>query len=271
MKRETALSIVVPAYNEEHRLEPTLRRVMDYIASRGLDAEVIVVDDGSRDRTSAIVHGLRDEFENLRLIRLAENRGKGYAVRTGVINAWGRYVLFMDADGATSIDEIERLETAMQADAAIAIGSRQLRAPDVQVKARLVRRTMGRTFHRCVSLLTVRGIEDTQCGFKLFRADAAHDLFSRMRMDGFSFDVEVLLMAQRRGYPIAEVPVNWTHQPGSRVNLVADSLRMLRDLFVIRGHAIRGDYDEPQIAMLPQPVRAGPQARRMAPPLAVSK
>ena len=117
----------------------------------------------------------------------------------------------------------------------------------VQIKRRWYRHVMGRTFHGMVALLSVRGVRDTQCGFKLFRGAVAHDLFSRMRMTGFSFDVEVLLMAQRRGYRIAEVPVNWVHQPGSKVRLVRDSLLMSRDLLVIRANSVRGEYDRPRI------------------------
>lgn len=261
MTRDIALSIVVPAYNEEARLEPTIRSVIHYIRRWELVAELIVVDDGSRDRTSDLTRALSEEYEEIRLIRLPENCGKGHAVRTGVINAWGRHILFMDADGATAIDEIERLMHALQADAtaAIAIGSRELRAPGVHVKTHFLRRPIGRVFHGLVSALTVHGIRDTQCGFKMFSAAAAHDLFSRMRMSGYSFDVEVLLMAQHRGYTIVEVPVNWTHQAGSRVNLVVDSLRMLRDIFIIRGHALRGDYNRPHIAALSRRgVAAGP-------------
>jgi dolichyl-phosphate beta-glucosyltransferase len=130
----------------------------------------------------------------------------------------------------------------------LAIGSRALAGTGVAVKARVYRRVIGRAFHLLVQTLTVRTIHDTQCGFKLFRGPVAHDLFSRMRMTGFSFDVELLMMAQRRGYGVAEVPVNWTHQPGSKVNLAVDSLRMARDLFVIRGRHLRGEYSSPHLA-----------------------
>lgn len=244
------LSVIIPAFNEEARLAPTVRETVAYFRARGRSMELIVVDDGSLDRTSELVHRLSAELPEVRLIRLAANRGKGYAVRTGVVNARGRFVLFADADGATPIAEIERLDGAMAGGADVAIGSRALRAAGVKIAAKSYRRVMGRLFHQLVRLLTVKGIQDTQCGFKLFRADVAHDLFSRMRMNGFSFDVEVLLMAERQGYRIAEVPVNWVHQPGSRVNLVLDSLRMARDVFIIRGRALRGDYNRPHLAPL---------------------
>jgi dolichyl-phosphate beta-glucosyltransferase len=244
------ISVVFPAYNEEGRLEPTLRSAARYFDARGTSAELIVVDDGSRDGTSLLTRRLAEEMANLRLIRLAENRGKGHAVRSGVVNSRGRKVLFADADGATPIEEIERLEAALDGGADVAIGSREAPAADVRVRTRAYRRLMGRSFHLLVRLVAVRGFHDTQCGFKLFRSSVAHELFSRMRMDGFSFDVELLLMAQHRGFRVAEVPVNWVHQPGSRVNLVADSLRMAYDLFVIRSAVLRGAYSQPHVAAL---------------------
>jgi dolichyl-phosphate beta-glucosyltransferase len=258
MRPRLDLSVVFPAYNEEARLEPTLRQGAGFVRERGLRAELIVVDDGSRDRTGALVLSLAEELPGLRLIRLAANRGKGHAVRTGVVNARGARVLFADADGATPMAELLRLEAALDAGADVAIGSRARASEEVRVRARLHRRVMGRAFHLLVSALTVSGFADTQCGFKLFSARAAHDLFSRMRMDGFSFDVELLLMARRRGYRVAEVPVNWTHVPGSRVNLVLDSARMAADLFVIRGRALRGDYDVPHLAPMGELEPAAP-------------
>lgn len=244
------LSVVVPAYNEERRLERMLREALTVLYRRGTPFEVIVVDDGSQDETSALVLRLSAEFPELRLIRLPENRGKGYAVRTGMVNATGASVLFADADGATRFGELVRLEAALDAGADVAIGSRALKDGRVTIEARLHRRLMGRLFHALVSVLAIRGFADTQCGFKLFRRTAAQDLFSRLRLAGFSFDVEVLLMAQRQGYRVDEVPVHWTHQAGSRVRLVLDSLRMVRDLFVIRTNALRGMYDRPRVTPL---------------------
>lgn len=247
MRPEPDLSIVVPAFNEEGRLEPTLRSYLGYCRATARSVELIVVDDGSVDGTSHLVEQLGGEFPELHLIRLPENRGKGFAVRSGVVNARGHAVLFADADGATPINEIERLETALRDGSDLAIGSRAIVAREVRVNAKLYRRIMGRMFHGMVEALTVRGVRDTQCGFKLFRGPVAHDLFSRMRMSGFSFDVELLMMARRRGYRIAEVPVNWVHRPGSKVNLVTDSAKMLRDLVQIRRLALSGAYDAPHV------------------------
>ena len=251
MKPRPALSVVIPAYNEQTRLAPTIREIVTHFRSSGRSIELIVVDDGSCDGTSALVSTLAAEYEELRLIRLPTNRGKGYAVRSGVVNSSGQHVLFADADGSTPIEDIARLEAAIRAGADIAIGSRALPSSEVKVQARLYRRLIGRLFHGCVTLLTVRGVRDTQCGFKLFRAPLAHELFSRARLDRFTFDVEVLFMAQRFGHRIAEIPVNWVHKPGSRVNLVLDSLRMARDLLRIRLYALRGAYDRPQLAPAP--------------------
>lgn len=259
------LSVVVPAYNEERRLEAPLREAAAYFRACGRRVELIAVDDGSRDGTSALVRRLGDELPELRLIRLPANRGKGFAVRTGVVNARGRRVLFADADGATPMAEVERLDAALDAGGDVAVGSRARQGEGVEVRARWHRRVIGRTFHLLVRTLGVRDVLDTQCGFKLFRAEAAHDLFSRMRVDRFSFDVEVLLMAQRRGWRVAEVPVNWTHQPGSRVNLVTDSARMAADLLVIHAHRLRGHYDEPRVA----PWREAPRDAAAAGPAAL--
>jgi dolichyl-phosphate beta-glucosyltransferase len=242
------LSVVIPAYNEESRISQTIRDTIEYCRARSREFELIVVDDGSRDATTSLVRSLAEESPEIRLIRLAANHGKGYAVRAGVINSVGRRVLFADADGATPICEIERLEVAIAEGADVAVGSRALRAQGIQVQAKMYRHMIGRTFHQLVEWLADAGVKDTQCGFKLFRSSVAQDLFSRMRMNGFSFDVEVLVMARRRGYMVSEVPVNWTHQPGSKVRLTLDSLRMARDLFRIRAHWLGGEYDVPHLA-----------------------
>lgn len=247
---QRSVTVVVPAYNEERRLESMIRSTLDYFSRTGRDFRIIVVDDGSTDGTSALVRRLEPTVPQLRLIRLAANRGKGYAVRTGILNADTALVLFADADGAAPIEELERLERALDAGADLAIGSRAVADAGVRVRARPLRRVIGRVFHAMVRLLTVRGYRDTQCGFKLFRGPVAQDLFSRLRMNGFSFDVELLMMAGRKGYRVAEVPVNWVHQPGSKVNLFTDSLRMAADLVAIRARALRGDYDEPHVALV---------------------
>jgi len=225
------LSVVIPAYNEQARLPGTLAL---YLPSLPADAEVLVVDDGSVDATSAMARAVAAADGRVRLIRLPTNRGKGYAVRTGVLSAAGDRVLFADADAATPIGELARLSAAMDAGADVAIGSRERLPANLRVRTTPWRRFAGRTFHQIVRYAGVRGIVDTQCGFKLFRSAVARDLFGRMRTDGFAFDVELLLLAQASGYRIAEVPVNWTHQPGSKVRVVRDGLKMAADVVRLR-------------------------------------
>jgi dolichyl-phosphate beta-glucosyltransferase len=249
MRGPIALSVVIPAYNEAERLPATLRALRSFLDRDGRRAEVIVVDDGSTDGTSETVRRLEAQDDRIRLIRLPQNRGKGYAVRTGVVNASGALVLFADADGATPFDEFSRLESRIASGSRVAIGSRAIPDQTTKVEARLYRRIAGRLFHAVVRTYAIGGFTDTQCGFKLFDAAAAHDLFSRMRMSGYSFDVEVLLMARRAGYGVAEVPVNWTHQPGSKVHVVRDGFRMAVDVLRIRANAARGMYDQPHIAL----------------------
>jgi dolichyl-phosphate beta-glucosyltransferase len=236
------LSIIIPAFNEAARIGPTLADVLAALTLMGRPGEVVVVDDGSGDETCAVVRRVADDDPRVRLIRLPDNRGKGYAIRTGVANATGSRILFADADGATPIRELARLERAIADGADVAIGSRARPATDVTVNARLYRRVVGRAFHMLARYAGVKGIADTQCGFKLFTADAAAELFPRVRLDGYAFDVELLLIAQRRGLRIAEVPVNWTHQPGSKVRVVRDGLKMARDVVRVRTYAVSGAY-----------------------------
>jgi dolichyl-phosphate beta-glucosyltransferase len=241
------LSIVIPAYNEEQRLERTLRDAVSYFRGRSRAFELIVVDDGSRDETSALVRRLSDELPEIQLIRLAANHGKGYAVRTGVVNARGKAVLFADADGATPFEEIERLESALAEGAEVAVGSRAFEAQGVRIQAKVYRRVMGRLFHALVEVLTVRNVKDTQCGFKLFRAEAAEKAFAPSRLDGFSFDVEALFIARRHGCRIAEVPVTWRNDEATRVGTLKGAIAFA-DLARIRWNDWRGAYDGPATA-----------------------
>lgn len=252
-------SVVIPAYNEEDRLEAPLLDTVRHLSRRATSFEVIVVDDGSRDGTARLVRDLQVRHPEVRLIRLPANRGKGFAVRTGVVNSAGEHVLFADADGSTPIQEVARLRERIDDGADVAIGSRAAEGSDVRVDARLHRKVIGRVFHAAVQVLTVGDFRDTQCGFKLLQGDVARDLFGRLRMDGFSFDVELLSMALWRGYDVVEVPVNWRHVPGSRVNLVTDSFRMLRDLFVIRSRLVRGEYGKRRASARSLTARRGEQ------------
>ncbi|GIV11362.1 MAG: glycosyl transferase [Fimbriimonadales bacterium] len=234
------LSVVIPAYNEETRIERTMQRVVEYLNTRGGTYEVLVVSDGSTDATEFIVQGFAQAHPQVQLLAYQPNRGKGYAVRYGILRARGERVLFSDADLATPIEELEKLEPYLDKGYPIAIGSRPLRESQLVVRQPLYREMAGRAFNKAVQLLAVRGIHDTQCGFKLFTREAAQDIFSRCRLNGFSFDFESLFYARRLGYDIAEVPIRWMHQEGSKVRLLRDGLRMLRDLVWLRLNAWRG-------------------------------
>lgn len=236
------LSVIIPAFNEESRLPHYLERVIRYLDDRGEGYEVIVVDDGSRDATSRVVASLAGNNPRLSLIRLSENSGKGHAVKTGMLAARGRLRLFADADGATPIEELERLRGAIEGGADVAIASRALKDKDRTVHDRLHRKFMGTVFNLIVRALAVKGVHDTQCGFKLFTQEAAAALFPLQRIADFGFDVELLFVARKRGFRIAEVPVNWSDVAGTKVSLFKDSLRMLTDVIRVRLNDARGAY-----------------------------
>lgn len=242
--RVIALSVVIPAFNEAARIQGCLSEITAYFKQRGIAYEVLVVDDGSVDGAAILVDRYRREDQAVRLLRLPRNMGKGYAVRAGVREARGALLLIADADGATPIRETERLETAIRGGADLAIGSRFLASRDsrYRVKARWHRSVLGNLFNLVVQALGLRGITDTQCGFKLLREAVALDLFSVACINGYGLDLEVLYVAQRRGYRIAEVPVNWADQPGSKVRVFRDGFRMLLDLLTIRRNYARGLY-----------------------------
>jgi dolichyl-phosphate beta-glucosyltransferase len=228
------LSIVVPAFNEERRLPPTLIDIVDYFDRAGKDYEVIVVDDGSTDRTSEVVRKFERVRSCVKLIQLPRNYGKGHAVRLGVLNSGGKRILFADADGSTPIQEVSRLSAALDSGADIAIGSRALASKETKVQTSIHRRCLGRVFNWCVNRILVPDIADTQCGFKMFSRESAMFLFKHQRSDRFSFDVEILFLARKANLKIAEVAINWTNVAGSKVNLVTDALSMFRDIFRFR-------------------------------------
>jgi dolichyl-phosphate beta-glucosyltransferase len=228
-----SLTIIIPAYNEEDRLGPTFELLRAWMDAADREVQVLVVDDGSSDGTAALVASVAEQDARISLISNGENRGKGYSVGNGVSQANGELILFSDADLSTPLGEFERLESAI-AGHAIAIGSRAL--PDSRLEKRqpLYREMMGRTFNLFVQAMVFPGIRDTQCGFKLFRREAALATFNRRKIDGFAFDVEILFVARRLGYEVAEVPVLWINDEASRVDPIRHSAQMFRDILRIR-------------------------------------
>jgi dolichyl-phosphate beta-glucosyltransferase len=234
---EPYLSLIIPAYNEAARIGSTLEQVLSYLQRQPYRSEVLVVDDGSTDGTDAIVAGYEPAVQ---LIRFATNRGKGAAIREGMLRARGRYRVFTDADLSTPIEELEPMLRHLESDADVCVGSRELE-PRLLVRPQPVyRRWMGRIFRRIVQWLVfsdmpqLREIEDTQCGFKGFRAEVAVAIFPRVRLEGFGFDVEVLYLAAQAGYRIVQIPVRWRNDPRSHVRLWRDPLRMLIEVSRIR-------------------------------------
>ncbi len=245
------LSVVVPAYNEERRLPQTLARVHAYFAKLNYPTEILIVDDGSTDQTGEVVDAFAETHPTVRLIR-NDHRGKGYTVRTGMLAARGHIVLFSDADLSTPIEDVEKLLPWFERGYDIVIGSREGSGAQ-RIKEPFYRHLMGRVFNFIVRLLTVRGIEDTQCGFKAFRDEVAHDIFSRVQLYGeaaqrikngmvTAFDVEVLFIATKSGYRIKEVPVQWRYGTETKVNPLKDSWRNFRDVLAVRWNDARGIY-----------------------------
>lgn len=251
LSRSPWLSVIIPAYNEERRLPATLEKLQAYLSRQSFTYEIWVVDNGSTDRTADLVREYGRRFPAIQLAQ-TRLRGKGIAVRTGMLRAAGRYRFFCDADLSMPVEEFERFYPPRLADADVAIGSREAKGAR-RFDEPPYRHFTGRIFSLAVKLLILHGYEDTQCGFKCFRDAAAEDLFSRQRFNGWSFDVEVLYLARQRGYRIREVPISWYYQSDSRIRLVGDSLRMFTDLLRIRWNGMRGIYDRPNPQAIPKP------------------
>ena len=237
------LSIIIPAYNEEQRITPTLEATAQFLAAHPGSWEIVVVDDGSKDGTVALCEALRARIPNLRVIASKPNRGKGAAVRIGMLGARGRIRVMCDADGSMPATELPKLLAPMLAGADVAIGSRYVAGASAHTQP-LYRRLWSRLCNQVIQRTLVPGVRDTQCGFKAFSDRAAQDLFSRATIDGWAFDLEVLAIAKRLGYDVRECGVQWQDDQRSRVSPWKDMWKVIREAIVIKRNLRRGRYGQ---------------------------
>ena len=236
-----ALSIIVPSYNEELRLPPSLAAIADYIQKSRRETEVLVVDDGSKDGTAAVAETFRERIPLLRVVPNGENRGKGYSVRHGMLEARGGIVLFTDADLSAPIEEADKLIAVMD-EYDVAIGSRALDRNLIAVHESRFREFAGIVFNKIVRLVLWLPFVDTQCGFKAFRRERCKILFEQQRIERFGFDPELLYLARHHGLRAIEIPVRWAHSPATKVSMLRDSVQMFLDVFTIRWNWLMGRY-----------------------------
>lgn len=240
MDREIFISVVIPVYNEEKRIAGSLEKITRFFAAKDYDWELICVLDGCKDGSRRVINDLcsvekkRAERFTFSIIENEDNHGKGHSVCQGVLASKGRYVVFTDADLSTPIEEVDKLLESLEWGYNVAIGSRGLEKSRVVVKQSFIRRIMGKTFNQCVRLLTGLRFSDTQCGFKGFDQKAGREIFYRLKVKDFCFDVEVLYLAKLRGFRVREIPVQWINSPESKVNMCSDSFQMLVSLLRIK-------------------------------------
>jgi len=236
-------SIVIPAYNEGKRLGPTLERVLSYVHAQGWNAEIIVVNDGSRDDTADVVRNFAAKDPALHLVENPGNRGKGYSVRNGMLHARGRIVLFSDADLSSPIEEAPKLFQALEEGADVAMGSRWLRAETQTRRQPFHRQVFGRIFNLLLRMTLGLHFADTQCGFKAFKRAAVQTIFPLQRIERWGFDPEILFLARKRGFKIKEVPVAWGHSGETRIHPILDGAKMFQEMLRIRWYSLSGKYD----------------------------
>ena len=249
-----AYSIVIPAYNEAARIGNALESVVACIHQRGWNAEVIVVDDGSRDQTAGLVRAFAKDHPEVRMLQNPGNRGKGYSVRNGILHSLGEVAMFTDADLSAPIEEADGLLAAIAAGADIAIGSRWLERTRQTIRQPLYRQFFGRCFNAVTRAVMGLRFADTQCGFKAFTRAAAQTVFQLQTIERWGFDPEILFIALKRGYRVQEVPVSWAHDERTRMSYLRDGMKMLEEIAIIRWNAFRGLYGK-QIVMARRTVR----------------
>ena len=258
------LSIVIPAYNESARIESALERVMGCVTAQGWDAEVLVVDDGSKDDTAAIVERWMTRYPRLHLVQNPGNRGKGYSVRNGLLQAAGDIVMFTDADLSAPMEEAERLLAAIADGADVAIGSRWMDRGRQTIQQPLYRQFFGRCFNWITRFVMDLPFKDTQCGFKAFKRPAAQMIFRLQTIERWGFDPEILFIARKLKYVIREVPVTWGHDERSRISYLKDGMKMLEEMAVIRSNSVAGRYDAAIAAMKDTTTMVTPQVKNVA-------
>lgn len=242
MEKEIYLSVIIPAFNEEKRLPQTLRDINNYLQKQNYTSEIIVVSDGSTDRTCELVESLKSEIENLNLICEKENRGKGYGVKIGMLRARGEYRIFTDADNSTPINQIEKFWPEFEKGADVVIGSRDIPGAILDPPQTLFRRFVGEVFKYLRKIIVgLWEIQDTQCGFKCFRAKVTEKIFPETKIERFAFDAEILILTKRKGFKIKEIPVYWKNDPNSKVK-IKSMIKMLIDLIKIRQNLLFGKY-----------------------------
>jgi glycosyltransferase involved in cell wall biosynthesis len=235
----------VPAYNERLRIAASLGRILDFLSAQRWDAEVLVVNDGSKDDTAAIVASRAQADPRVRLLENPGNRGKGYSVRNGMLHARGELLFFTDADLSSPVEEVVKLAAAIRAGADVAIGSRWLRPEMMSERQPLARQFMGRSFNLFMHLSLGLRFKDTQCGLKAFTRRAALEIFPRQHIERWGFDGELLFLAARLGLQVAEVPVAWAHDDRSKIHPIQDGVQMVKEALQVRWFAIRGRYRRP--------------------------
>jgi dolichyl-phosphate beta-glucosyltransferase len=240
-------SLVIPAYNESSRIRPTLDKTLRHIGEQKWDAEIVVVDDGSRDDTAEIVREYARTHPQVRLVQNPGNRGKGFSVRNGMLHASGDICLFSDADLSSPIAEAEKLFAAIAGGADVAVGSRWLRAELQTERQPLYRQVFGRIFNLLLRIVLGLHFKDTQCGFKAFRRDAAQRIFPLQKIERWGFDPEILFLARRMGLKTVEIPVTWAHSEGTRLHPFRDGIRMFGDVMQIRWNVVTGVYSRPPV------------------------